>query len=262
MEKRKIHTSRKLTWIKNISIVLFLGGLISCGSSNKSIKNSANMPRETTKSSNILNRILELNESRIGNSEQIILVTNTTINSTDVLIQTFEKKDNHWIKKFDDVKGSVGYNGFSHFRKKREGDNTTPTGIFDLGPVFGYSGNVVTKMDYRQATDKDYWIDDPQSDDYNKWVTTETPPTISHEKMKRKDDLYKLGIVVQYNTKQVIRGNGSAIFIHIQKAPGSPTAGCVAMPELNLDRIIQWLQPDKKPLIVMGTVVELEGITM
>jgi L,D-peptidoglycan transpeptidase YkuD (ErfK/YbiS/YcfS/YnhG family) len=262
MEKRKIHSSGKVTWIKNILILFFLGGLISCNSTCKSKKNTANMPRRTTESLKLLNRILELNGSRIRNSEQIILVTNTTINSTDVSIQTFEKKDNHWIKKFRDINGSAGRNGFSPFQKKREGDNTSPTGIFDLGPVFGYADKNATKMDYRQATDHDFWIDDPQSPDYNKWITMETTPAVSHEKMKREDDLYKLGIVVQYNTKQVVRGNGSAIFVHIQETPGSPTAGCVAMPELSLDSIIQWLQPEKQPLIVMGTVTDLERITM
>jgi L,D-peptidoglycan transpeptidase YkuD (ErfK/YbiS/YcfS/YnhG family) len=220
------------------------------------------MPGKATESSKLIDCILELNGSRTGNSEQIILVTNAIINSSDVSIQTFEKKDNHWIKKFSEIKGYAGRNGFSPYQQKREGDNTSPTGIYDLGPVFGYADKIATKMDYRQATDRDFWIDDPQSEDYNKWVTMETPPAVSHEKMKREDDLYKLGIVVQYNTKQVVRGNGSAIFVHIQEAPGSPTAGCAAMPELSLDSIIQWLQPEKQPLIVMGTVTDLERITM
>ena len=262
MEKRKICTAGKVALVKNILIVFFLGALISCTSSNKAVKNTTNMPPLTTAHSNLLNRILELNKSRIGSSEQIILVTNDSIHSKDVIIQTFEKRNNHWVNKFADIQGTIGKNGFSAFQQKREGDNTSPTGIFDLGPVFGYSENVATKMDYRRATDRDYWIDDIQSDDYNKWVTMETVPTVSHEKMKRDDDLYKLGIVVQYNTNQVVKGNGSAIFVHIQRAAGSPTAGCVAMPENNLESIIKWLQPEEKPLIVMGTVSELGRIVL
>ena len=260
MEKRDIYAAGKVTWVKSIIILFLLGGVISCGSSSKTVKNKANMPQHNTEPSNLLTRILELNETRIGTSEQIILVTNTTINSIDVSIQTFEKKDNHWIKKFSEIKGSVGHNGFSPFQKKREGDNTSPTGIFNLGPVFGYADKIATGMEYRQATDNDFWIDDSKSDDYNKWVTIETPPTVSHERMKRNDDLYKLGIVVQYNTNPVIKGDGSAIFVHIQSGPGSPTAGCIAMPEISLNSIVQWLQPSKKPLIVMGTISELESI--
>jgi L,D-peptidoglycan transpeptidase YkuD (ErfK/YbiS/YcfS/YnhG family) len=124
--------------------------------------------------------------------------------------------------------------------------------------VFGYAEKVATKMDYRQATDRDFWIDDPKSDDYNTWVTRDTPPTVSHERMKLNNDLYKLGIVVQYNTENPVKGHGSAIFVHIQGKPGSPTAGCVAMPESSLEGIIRWLRPDKRPLIIMGTGSELE----
>ena len=61
-----------------------------------------------------------------------------------------------------------------------EGDSRSPTGIFSLGPVFGYAGRVKTQMEYRQATPHDFWIDDPLSDDYNKWVTMENPPTVIH----------------------------------------------------------------------------------
>jgi L,D-peptidoglycan transpeptidase YkuD (ErfK/YbiS/YcfS/YnhG family) len=262
MEKRTVCNTGKVTLVKNIFIVFALGAIISCTSINKTSKNTANMPLKKKEPFILLARILELNKSRIGNSEQIILVTNDSIHSKDVVIQTFEKKNNLWVNKFADIQGTIGKNGFSAFQQKREGDNTSPTGIFDLGPVFGYSENVATKMDYRQATDQDFWIDDPQSDDYNKWVTMKSPPTVSHENMKRNDDLYKLGIVVQYNTKQVVKGNGSAIFVHIQRAPGSPTAGCVAMPENNLESIIKWLQPGEKPIIVMGTVSELGSIAM
>lgn len=212
--------------------------------------------------SKLLSRILELNESRISTSEQLMLVTNNSIHSKDVIIETFEKMNGHWMIKFAEIQGTIGGNGFSPFHLKREGDNTSPTGIFELGPVFGYAEHVSTSMEYRQATDHDFWIDDPKSDDYNKWVTSETPPAVSHERMKLKSDLYKLGVVVQYNTKQVVKGNGSAIFVHIQRKPGSPTAGCVAMSESNLESIIQWLRPDRKPLIIMGTCAELRQIKM
>ncbi len=248
--------------VKNFLIVFFLGGIIFSTPSCRLSKNTATMRQNKIESSALLNRILELNQSGIGKSEQIVLVTNDSIHSKDVIIQTFEKLINHWTKKFDDIQGTVGRNGFSSLNKKREGDKTSPTGIFNLGPVFGYSEHVATKMDYRQATEKDYWIDDIQSPDYNRWITMESPPAVSHENMKRKDDLYKLGIVVQYNTNPIVRGNGSAIFVHIQSEPGSPTSGCVAMPENNIDDIIRWLEAKKKPLIIMGTVSELERIKM
>lgn len=259
MEKRKVCSTFKMRKVNHFITMVFLFSLTSCGLSGNLDKKTENIPGTNMESPELFNRILALNASGIGNSAQVIIVTNDTINSTGALIQTFEKKDRGWVKKFSDFKGSVGYHGFSPFQEKREGDNTSPTGIFDLGPVFGYDKQVTTQMAYRQSTEKDFWIDDTNSDDYNKWVTLESPPTVSHEKMKRNDDLYKLGIVVQYNTQHIVKGNGSAIFVHIQRETGHPTAGCVALSEVNLLQIIQWLQPDKKPIIVMGTESELHS---
>ena len=70
--------------------------------------------------------------------------------------------------------------------------------------------------------------------------------------MKRDDNLYKYGIVIEYNTDPVIKGNGSAIFLHIWKNESIPTAGCVAVSEENLIKIIEWLDPVASPLIITG----------
>jgi L,D-peptidoglycan transpeptidase YkuD (ErfK/YbiS/YcfS/YnhG family) len=262
MEKGKISVNVKLARINKIVLGILLGGLISCGNPGETNTNKENMDKQDGESTELMERILELNASKINGSEQIVLVTNTEISSPLVTIQTLEKIDDQWKKKFSDIRGSIGGNGFSPKGKKREGDKTSPTGIFDLGPAFGYAEHVETAMDYRQATEQDYWIDDPQSDHYNQWVTLEEPPSVSHERMKRDDNLYKLGIVVQYNTEETVKGHGSAIFTHIHREPGAPTAGCVALPEGDLSRIIKWLNPDKKPLIIMGTASELEKVKM
>ena len=50
----------------------------------------------------------------------------------------------------------------------------------------------------------------------------------------------------------VIPGYGSAIFLHIWKKPGSPTAGCVAASEENILKILGWLKPDADPVIVLN----------
>jgi L,D-peptidoglycan transpeptidase YkuD (ErfK/YbiS/YcfS/YnhG family) len=127
----------------------------------------------------------------------------------------------------------------------------TPRGVFTLGPVFGYAASADTKMPYRQATETDAWVDDPASARYNQWVRG-IPTRESHEKMRRTDDLYRLGVVVGYNTDPVVSGRGSAIFLHIWKGPGQSTSGCVAMEEKNLERIVAWMRPDQKPGIILG----------
>ena len=111
-------------------------------------------------------------------------------------------------------------------------------------------------MAYRQITEDDFWVNDASSEDYNRWIKGR-PKSTSAERMKREDDLYKYGVVIDYNVNPIIKGRGSAIFLHIWGGQGRPTLGCVAMPEEEVLRLLGWLDPAKKPLIIMGTEAEL-----
>ena len=133
-------------------------------------------------------------------------------------------------------------------------------GVFALGTVFGDSPSLPTRMPYRQATSDDLWVDDIQAADYNRWVKRGATQARSFELMKRDDGLYKYGIVVEYNTNPVIKGYGSAIFFHLWRAKGSPTAGCIALAADDLLRIIKWLDPAAGPLVVLETKAASGGL--
>lgn len=105
---------------------------------------------------------------------------------------------------------------------------------------------ITTKLAYRQATDRDYWIDDPQSPNYNQWTEGEKP-ICSHEDLRRADDAYRLAAVIEYNTKPIVPGRGSAIFLHIWSGPGQPTAGCVALSGEHVEKLLQWLDRVAQP---------------
>ena len=106
-------------------------------------------------------------------------------------------------------------------------------------------------MPYRPMTPHDVWVDDPASPDYNRLKKRGETAARSFEDMVLPDDRYKYGIVIEYNTNPVIPGHGSAIFLHIWKNNTTPTAGCVAISEENILKLIRWLDPAKKPLIVI-----------
>ena len=133
---------------------------------------------------------------------------------------------------------------------KKEGDGKTPSGIYPLGPAFGYAFMVNTGLDYLQATDIDFWVDDVQSIQYNQWVHGK-PNANSFERMKRHDNLYQYGIVIGYNTHPVIPGNGSAIFMHVWRRYDSPTSGCVAVNQRYLRKILHWLNQHYQPVIIL-----------
>jgi L,D-peptidoglycan transpeptidase YkuD (ErfK/YbiS/YcfS/YnhG family) len=217
--------------------------------------------KESDLSTNInpfIKKFIARHTTQIGKSEQLIFATNRDASSFRVTIHTLERSKGVWQLVLSPFAGSIGEKGFAAIDKKREGDGKSPSGIFPLGISFGYDPSVATRMPYRQATEHDFWVDDVNSEDYNKWVKGK-PNEASWEKMKRDDDQYKYGVVIEYNTNPIIKGKGSAIFLHVWKRGGS-TLGCVSMPEEMVLKILGWLDPAKKPLIIMGTESELRSM--
>jgi len=189
----------------------------------------------------------------IGQSSQILIAQdNSFLFFTRTKLYAMEKRENNWQMVFKPFDAEIGKNGFAPQGEKREGDGRTPSGIYPLKLTFGYDATIETKMPYRQALNDDVWVDDPNSGDYNRWVKKQDTHAASYEMMKREDNLYKYGVVIEYNTDPVIKENGSAIFLHIRKGEGIPTAGCVAVSEEDIIKILGWLDPAAAPLIITG----------
>lgn len=194
-----------------------------------------------------------LQKGFFSESGQILLVAEERAwFSVSYKVYALEKRGDIWETAFEPFEAVIGRNGFATLGEKREGDGRTPSGVFPLGLAFGYAETVNTRMTYRQALADDIWVDDPQATDYNRWVKQGETKAASYEKMRRDDNLYKYGLVIEYNTRPVIQGHGSAIFFHVWDGKGSTTAGCVAVSEEDMIRILAWLKPEKLPLIIMG----------
>jgi L,D-peptidoglycan transpeptidase YkuD (ErfK/YbiS/YcfS/YnhG family) len=212
----------------------------------------------SAKINRFIKKIIAHYTEQIGDSEQLIFATNRDSSSSLVAIHAVEKSNGGWRLVFPTFAGSIGEMGFAAIDNKREGDGKSPSGVFPLGIAFGYDPSVVTKMPYRQATEDDFWVDDVNSEDYNQWVKGE-PNAASWEKMRRDDDQYKYGVVIEYNMHPIEKGKGSAIFLHVWKGGGA-TLGCVSMSEEMVLKILGWLDPAKKPLIIMGKESELRAM--
>ncbi len=144
----------------------------------------------------------------------------------------------------------IGRNGLADPGDKKEGDGKTPQGIYDIRRSFGYDTHFSTGIDYTPVTQEDRWVDDPLSADYNTWVKHTTAS--SFESLKRNDDLYHVAAVIEYNTMDIKKGAGSAIFLHIWRTYYKPTAGCVALSSRSLRKILSRLNKDDQPVIIIG----------
>ncbi len=196
-------------------------------------------------------------EKTVSCSSQALLVTEESfLFFHSRKVYAFEKTDAVWRQVMEPMIAVIGRNGFAPAGEKREGDGRTPSGLYPLRQVFGYAESAATKMPYRQALPDDLWVDDPNAPDYNRWVKQNETRALSFEKMRREDDLYKYGIVIEYNTDPVLRNYGSAIFLHVWAGSGSRTAGCVAVSEEDLLKILAWLDPRARPVILLNPDME------
>ena len=123
---------------------------------------------------------------------------------------------------------SIGKKGL--IKKKVEGDKRTPIGIFSLGNLYfrkDRNTKPQTKLKCIPIKKNMGWCNDVKSKKYyNKLIKINKK--IRHEKLFRKDYRYDFIIPINYNTKNIKIGRGSAIFIHLSKRL-LPTAGCIAL---------------------------------
>ena len=195
-------------------------------------------------------------------SEQLIMIVSDDFNNTHAVLTRYEKEQNGYKRIGEKIIVNIGRSGLAwgigekgfiprvNDPVKKEGDGKAPAGIFKISQAFGYASTIETKMPYIQADKELICVDDSDSKDYNKILDKErSDDPKSFEWMKRDDDLYKIGLVIEHNTIAK-KGAGSCIFFHIQKSDDAPTAGCSAMKEEDLQTIIEWLDPAKEPKVV------------
>lgn len=189
--------------------------------------------------------------AEVGDSCQVLLVESSQPGPQHARLTALERDGAAWRVVLGPVDAVIGRAGFAPPGEKREGDGRSPSGVYRLESAFGYAKEVSTRIAYRQAMADDVWVDDVASDAYNTWVKRPTKAT-SFEVLRREDDLYELAVVIGYNTDPVVKGQGSAIFLHVWRGRGAPTAGCVALAKSDVAALLAWLDPAKDPRIVMG----------
>lgn len=146
---------------------------------------------------------------------------------------------------------TIGYGGAVEPAAKREGDGKTPTGVFALRRGLCYVDDLATAFPMEQYDENYMWVEEPESADYNTLVRDPLPDAKGDRLWARRNTQYRYIVVVEYNTDPVVKGVGSAIFIHAWRSEGKPTAGCVAMAEEDVRRLIERLDPKLNPHIVI-----------
>ena len=142
-------------------------------------------------------------------------------------------------------KCALGKSGIGN--KKIEGDKITPRGTFNIIKIY-YRSDRIKKLSSKfrpiRITKKMGWCDDPKSKKYNQLI--KLPSKYGHEILYRKENIYDLILVLNYNMKPTFKNKGSAIFIHIAKKNYKETAGCVALKKSDLICLVKEIQKNTK----------------
>ena len=142
------------------------------------------------------------------------------------------------------IKCTIGKKGIGY--KKKEGDLITPKGEFKIKYVLYRKDRVkiLTKLKKKIIKKNMGWCDDPKSSQYNKLV--KLPFAYNHEKLFKKENVYDIILILNYNMNPVKKNKGSAIFIHVAKNNFKRTEGCIAIKKLNLIKLVKEISTNTK----------------
>ncbi|MAH89275.1 MAG: transpeptidase [Pelagibacterales bacterium] len=164
------------------------------------------------------------------------------------MITVFKNGELHFKNKI--YKCALGRNGIR--KEKIEGDGYTPEGEFSLGPLY-YRSDRIKKFKschkFIPIQKNMFWSDYSNGIYYNKLLNFKD---ISFESLYKINSTYDLILVVNYNTKPIIKNKGSAIFLHIAKKNFSPTSGCIALKKICFIEILKKLNVSDTIKIVLN----------
>lgn len=208
-------------------------------------------------------------ERRVGDAQQVIVVTAPSWKSTEGTLATYEKRGGSWRVVKPEMRTQLGYGGMVRGDKRRQGTGTTPTGVYEVLSGFGRKADPGTDLDYIKVDRNDAWTYNPKvPSTYNVFQDADRSWKSYGGYV---EDLWDMGYqydyvaVLDYNlpegpirtgAKGVRRSSnppdtrrGGGIFLHVDN--GKRTAGCIAVKKKQMREIMQWLDPDKDPVIVI-----------
>jgi len=188
-----------------------------------------------------------------GGGAQLIIARAAGTTSTSGTVTWWDRRGGTWVRA-GSAPARFGAKGLAEGSSRRQGTNTTPTGLYDLPFGFGIEAAPGgTRVPYRAVRKSSWWCQDDRSASYNRW--TDPLPgdcrATEAERLSAYSGQYAYALVVGFNYHRPVRGRGAGIFLHVNGK--GATAGCVSVPREAMRRILRWAVPGKAPHMVIGT---------
>jgi L,D-peptidoglycan transpeptidase YkuD (ErfK/YbiS/YcfS/YnhG family) len=183
----------------------------------------------------------------LNDARRLVLVTADTMTSTTATVQRFMRAGPNapWTLESAPVSALIGHNGigwahaFRSFAQpgepaKVDGDKRVPAGFYKIGRPFGFGPS--QRPHYVRIAEGMTCVDDPRSPAYNTITSRAKVGWQVHGENMWRVPEYRRGLLVDYPTNRAARA-GSCIFIHVRRPAAKGTAGCVALPEPQLEAL-------------------------
>ncbi|WP_439812528.1 L,D-transpeptidase family protein [Streptomyces sp. P9-2] len=196
-----------------------------------------------------------------GGGSQLITAVAARTGSTTGTVTWWDRKGGRWVAA-GSAKARFGANGLTEGTARKQGTNTTPTGLYGLPYAFGIEAAPSgTRSAYRRVRQNSWWCQDDNSRVYNRW----TEPRAADCRASQAEHLityrtqYAHALVVDFNYRRPVRGRGAGIFLHVNGR--GATAGCVSVPKSAMRKILRWANPARAPHLAIGTTGGRTAIT-
>ncbi|MFI2434174.1 L,D-transpeptidase [Streptomyces sp. NPDC018693] len=188
-----------------------------------------------------------------GGGTQLITAQAPRAGSTSGTVTWWDLTGGRWVAA-GSAPARFGAKGLVEGGARRQGTDTTPTGLYDLPYAFGIKAAPRgTVYPYRPVRRNSWWCQDNGSRSYNRW----TEPRAADCRAAHSEHLVSYGtqyahaMVIGFNYDRPVRGRGAGIFLHVNGR--GPTAGCVSVPADAMRRLLRWADPARRPHIAIGT---------
>ena len=200
---------------------------------------------------------LPMGLATVDGSRQVIVVTAPSAHATVATLRAFALTNGTWHLAFHPIGARVGRRGWTAAARRREGDGTTPEGIFTIGTtLYGTRPSPGTALRYHRLVPGDYWDENPRTGAaYNTFRHSANTNCVRNpfggatECLWREAPAYDYLAVIDFNTPAT-GPYGSGIFLHVGLA--AATSGCVSVAQVELVRMLRWLRPAAAPRIVLA----------
>lgn len=175
----------------------------------------------------------------VGDATQVISVVG--VGGSSAKMDVWQRTEAGWQPIGVGIPAHVGSAGMTP--QSKDGYPATPMGIFTLDYVFGTASPPGGGLQYLQVGSDDWWDGDDNSPTFNTHQHCRKAQCHFDTSASENLDIpeYVHSVVMGVNTRERIPGNGAGFFLHA--TDGGPTAGCVAIDDGTLVKIIQWLRP-------------------